>query len=164
MSRPARRRGGRGARGARGFTMVELIMVMVLIGVLAAIGVPRLVGDNTFAAATFGDEVASALRGAQKTAVARRRLVCASVGGSAVTLRLAQQPGAAGCDIALDADGAATTASGVTASSHTLFFQPSGLITASANGRDTVRGAVLIRLDGVERRRIVFEGSTGYVQ
>ena len=149
---------------ARGFTMVELIMVMVLIGVLAAIGVPKLVGDNSFAAATFGDEVASALRSAQKTAVARRRLVCATVGGSSVTLRLAAAPGAAECSIALDGMGAGTTASGVTATSHTLFFQPNGLITAGATGRETVRGAVLIQLDGEERRRIAFEGSTGHVQ
>lgn len=149
---------------ARGFTMVELIMVMVLIGVLAAIGVPKLVGDNSFAAATFGDEVASALRSAQKTAVARRRLVCATVGASSVTLQLADAPGAAGCSIALDGMGASTTASGVTATSHSLFFQPNGLITAGASGRETVRGAVLIRLDGEERRRIAFEGSTGYVQ
>ncbi len=151
-------------RTEHGFTMVELVMVMVLIGVLAAIGVPKLVGDNGYAAATFGDEVASSLRSAQKTAVARRRLVCASVGGGAVTLRQAEKPGAAACGIALDAIGAATTASGVTATSHTLYFQPNGLITASATGRDTVRGAVVIHLDGEERRRIVFEGSTGYVQ
>lgn len=151
-------------RTSHGFTLVELIMVMVLIGVLAAIGVPQLVGDNSLAAATFSDEVASSLRSAQKTAVARRRLVCASVGGSAVTLQLAASPGAAGCDIALDALGATATAGGVTASSHTLYFQPSGLITASATGRDTVRGAVVIRLDGEERRRIAFEGSTGHVQ
>ena len=149
---------------SHGFTMVELIMVMVLIGVLAAIGVPKLVGDNSHAAAAFGDEVAGSLRSAQKTAVAHRRLVCASVGGSAVTLRLAESPGAAGCGIALDAMGAATTAKGVTASSHAFYFQPNGLITASATGRDTVRGAVVIRLDGEERRRIAFEGSTGYVQ
>ena len=144
--------------------MVELVMVMVLIGVLVAIGVPRLIGDNSFAAATFGDEVASALRGAQKTAVARRRLVCATVDASSVTLQLAEKPAAAGCGIALDGEGASTTATGVTATSHTLYFQPNGLITAGATGQETVRGAVVIRLDGAERRRIVFEGSTGYVQ
>lgn len=151
-------------RGARGFTMVELIMVMVLVGVLAAIGVPKLMGDNSFAAATFGDDVASALRSAQKTAVARRRLVCASVGGNAVTLKLAEAPGAAGCGIALDSEGAATMAAGVTVSSHTLYFQPNGLITSSANGRQATRGSIVVSLDGKPWRSIVFEGSTGYVQ
>lgn len=139
-------------------------MVMVLIGVLAAIGVPKLVGDNSFAAATFGDEVASSLRGAQKTAVARRRLVCATVDASSVTLQMADRPGAASCSIALDGLGAATTVPGVTTTNHTLYFQPNGLITSNPAGRDTVRGAVLVRLDGEERRRIAFEGSTGYVQ
>lgn len=151
-------------KGARGFTMVELVMVMVLIGVLAAIGLPKLMGDNSFAAATFGDEVASALRTAQKTAVARRRLVCASVGETAVTLKLANAPGAADCSIALDDSSYATRAPGVTASTHILYFQPNGLITSSALGRETVRGAVTIHLDGNPRRSIVFEGSTGHVQ
>ena len=151
------------ARQARGFTMVELVMVMVLIGVLAAIGVPKLMGDNSFAAATFGDDVVSALRTAQKTAVARRRLVCATVGSTAVTLRLADAPAATACSIALG-DSYATGAGGVTASAHTLYFQPNGLITSDTAGRNTVRGSVVISLDGNVRRSIVFEGSTGYVQ
>jgi MSHA pilin protein MshC len=143
--------------------MVELVMVMVLIGILAAIGVPRLMGDNSFAAAAFGDEVASALRTAQKTAVSHRRLVCASVGSTAVTLSMAELPGATARGIALEG-GYATSASGVSASIHTLYFQPNGLITASAAGRATTRGSVTISLDGKPRRSIRFEGSTGYVQ
>jgi MSHA pilin protein MshC len=143
--------------------MVELVMVMVLIGVLAAVGVPRLMGDNGFAAAAFGDEVASALRTAQKTAVSHRRLVCASVGSTAVTLTMAELPNAATCSIALGGS-YTTSATGVTASTHTLYFQPDGLITAGATGRAAARGAVTISLDGAARRSIRFEGSTGYVQ
>lgn len=150
-------------RQARGFTIVELVMVMVLIGVLAAIGVPRLMGDNSFAAATFGDEVVSALRTAQKTAVARRRLVCASVDSTSVSLSMATAPGATACNLALG-DSYATTAPGVTASTHTLFFQPNGLITAGATGRATTSGTVTISLHGNTRRSIAFEGSTGHVQ
>jgi MSHA pilin protein MshC len=148
---------------AGGFTMVELVLVMVLIGVLAAIGVPRLMGDNSFAAATFGDEVASALRSAQKTAVARRRVVCANVGVTSVTLTMARQWGDA-CSIALADKDANTTAGGVTVSTHTMYFQPNGLITSDAAGRNSMRGSVVIRLDGNERRSIAFEGSTGHVQ
>lgn len=150
-------------KAERGFTMVELIMVMVLIGVVAAIGVPKLMGDNSFAAATFGDEVVSALRTAQKTAVARRRLVCVNVAATAVTLRQARQPNEGACSIDLG-DSYTTSASGVAASSHTLYFQPNGLITSDTAGRNTVRGNVVVSLDNNPRRSIVFEGSTGYVQ
>jgi len=151
-----------GLRSARGFTMVELVTVMVLIGVLAAIGVPRLIGDNGFAAATFGDEVASALRSAQKTAMARRRLACAVTGGQAVNLGLASAPRAAGCDITLGA--ASTGAAGVAVSSHTMYFQPNGAITSDAAGRNPLRGSIVISLHGQARRSIAFEGSTGHVQ
>jgi MSHA pilin protein MshC len=146
--------------------MVELVLVMVLIGVLAAIGVPKLIGDNTMDAAAFGDEVVSALRTAQKTAVARRRLVCATVDRTSVTLGMATLPRAAGCDIQLLDDTWKTSASGVTATTTTptMHFQPNGLITLDAAGREPMRGTVLIRLDGNTRRTIEFEGSTGYVQ
>jgi MSHA pilin protein MshC len=147
-----------------GFTMVELIVVMVLVGILAAIGVPRLMGENGVAAAAFGDEVVSALRTAQKSAVAKRRLVCASVGGSAATLRIAAQAGAAGCDTDLDTSSFTTTAGGVAASTHALFFQPNGTITSDAAGTQQVRGNVAIQLNGRTVRSIAFEGSTGHVQ
>ncbi|MCC2954695.1 type II secretion system GspH family protein [Massilia sp. IC2-477] len=150
-------------KAARGFTMVELVMVMVLIGVVAAIGVPKLMGENSFAAAAFGDEVVSALRTAQKTAVARRRLVCVDVAATAVTLTQAREPNEGACPIALG-DSYATDAGGVAASTHTLFFQPNGLITSDTAGRNPVRGNVVVSLNGNARRTIVFEGSTGYVQ
>ena len=53
---------------AAGFTMVELVVVMILIGVLAAIGIPRLMGDKNMEGAVFGDQVVSGLRRAQKIA------------------------------------------------------------------------------------------------
>ena len=34
-------------RRAAGFTIVELVVVMVIIGALAALGIPRLVGDKS---------------------------------------------------------------------------------------------------------------------
>ena len=153
---------------AGGFTMVELVLVMVLIGVIAAIGVPRLMGDNTMAAAAFGDEVVSALRTAQKSASARRRLVCATVGGTEVTLRMARGPGSTDCSVPLNAENYYTSASGVTATAtpSILFFQPNGMITSDTAGRTPVNGTVLIRLGtgtGASRT-IQFEGTTGYVQ
>lgn len=151
-------------RRAAGFTIVELVVVMILIGVIAAIGVPRLMGDNAVAAAAFGDDVVSALRTAQKSAVAKRRLVCATVDATAVTLRVAAQAGAGACDTDLPGEPYATGAGGVSASTHTLFFQPNGTITTDAAGGTLASGQVAIRLNGNAQRTIGFEGSTGHVQ
>ena len=144
--------------------MVELVVVMVLIGVIAAIGVPRLMGDNSMDAAAFGDEVVSALRTAQKSAAAKRRVVCATVGSTAVTLTMSPAIVAPVCTTALNAETYATSASGVTATQHTLFFQPNGTITQDLAGTVPASGTVQIRLDAVTRRSIRYEGSTGYVQ
>ena len=146
--------------------MVELVLVIVLIGVIAAIGVPRLMGDNTMAAAAFGDEVVSALRTAQKSASARRRLVCATVGGSAVTLTMRPDNAQLNCTVPLNAENYYTSATGVTvtATTPTLYFQPNGMITSDVAGRTPVSGMALIRLGGSTSRTIEFTGTTGYVQ
>jgi len=60
----------------RGFTLVELVMTLVVIGVLAAVAAPRFFGNNVFQSRGFADQVQAALRYAQKTAIAQRRNVC----------------------------------------------------------------------------------------
>jgi MSHA pilin protein MshC len=154
--------------------MVELVVVMVLIGVLAAIGVPRLMGDNSMAAAAYGDEVVSALRTAQKSAAAKRRVVCATVGETAVTLRIAPDvitPTTANpaCTVALNGETYATSAGNVTAnpgpgSLRTLFFQPNGTITTDIAGSAPASGTFQIQLGTATSRSIRFEGTTGHVQ
>ncbi len=61
---------------SRGFTLVELVMVIVIMGVLAVFAAPRIFSNTDFYARGFHDETLALLRYAQKTAVAQRRMVC----------------------------------------------------------------------------------------
>src|SRR5450759_4081551 len=60
----------------RGFTLIELIMVMVMLGVLAVFAAPRIFNSGDFYARGFHDETLALLRYAQKSAIAQRRTVC----------------------------------------------------------------------------------------
>lgn len=72
----------------RGFTLIELIMVIVMLGVLAVFAAPRLLNTDDFNARGFHDETMSLLRYAQKTAIAQRRTVCVALNDTGVTLRI----------------------------------------------------------------------------
>ncbi|MGF6271694.1 MSHA pilin protein MshC [Massilia sp. UYP11] len=155
-------------RRQAGFTMVELVTVMVLVGVLAAIGIPRLMGGNSINAVVFGDQVASALRTAQKSAVAKRRIVCVTTFERRIELRISTAGGAAACNLQLDGAGDGTFDStddkiSMNNPQPALFFRPDGTIAATAGGAPLEGFDVTVSDASGVRRTIHVDGRTGLV-
>ncbi len=79
----------------KGFTLVELIAVLVIAGVLAAVAAPRFIGNDAFAARGAYGTMLSALRLAQKTAIAQRSNVAVNIDTATRVVCLGY--GTAGC-------------------------------------------------------------------
>lgn len=151
----------------RGFTLVELVTVLILIGILAVVALPNLDFARDVGATAFRERVVVALRHAQKSAVARRRMVCATVTPGALTLTSAAAFGAGGCANAMPGpDGANPAASSPSATvvlaaipAGPLFFQPSGTVTTDAAGMNVVNFALAV----TGQAPITVTGATGHV-
>lgn len=86
-------------RHSAGFTLVELVVTLIIIGILGAFVAPRFFGTHGFEERGFHDETLSALRFAQKAAIAQRRLVCVEFpDNKTVRLRVATANPAAVCN------------------------------------------------------------------
>lgn len=159
-----------GLRSAHGFTLIELIAVIIILGVLAIVAVPRIVDNSVFRSAAFHDEVAAALRYAQKSAVAHRRLVCASFTATTVTLTMATTNGATACgattldapdgDTAFARSGDPARVTVSVAPVEPIYFQPSGTVTADGAGTAPTDFTVTV----TDAPAISLVGATGYVR
>jgi MSHA pilin protein MshC len=144
-------------RPPRGFTTTELVATIVVIGVLAALAVPRLIGRDGFDSRGFYDKSVAVVRLAQKTAVAWRRdvFVC-------VTLTQVRAGTAAGCATALTnpvggGEASETAPDGVTLNTVTFSFDRLGRPSSAATITFTSTIA------GDPARQITVAAETGYV-
>jgi MSHA pilin protein MshC len=140
--------------------MVELILVMVIAGVLAAVAVPRMVGRNSFDTRGFADQLAATVRFAQKLAIAQRRDVSVHLTANAATLCYSAL---APCAAASQAPGpggekpyAVTAPGGVT-------IAPVTVLTFDRGGRPDTAAQLDIQVNGAGTHHVFVEQETGYV-
>jgi MSHA pilin protein MshC len=143
-------------RSAQGFTLTELVVVLVIAGILAAVAIPMF-NQPTLDEAWFHEQARATVRYAQRIAVAQRRCVFVSV--APPDLRLFY--GDAGCaitatpvvDLARGASVQVTAPAGVSLSAAPNPFRFNGLGQPSA--------AALVT---VGTRSVTINAETGYVQ
>lgn len=124
-----------------GFTMVELVVVVMLVGVLAAVAVPKMAAVMGARDDAWRDGLLDALRYAQKSAVSHRRLVCATVSNTQVTLQIATTNPASLCDASLTGPSASNVFASSGTSAMTTTVSASGVIYFQPDGRATSDGA-----------------------
>ena len=71
-----------------GFTLIEMVMTMIIIGVLAVFVIPNMGSIKTFEDVAYQDKVRSALQFARASAVAQRRKVCVQLANHDLALSI----------------------------------------------------------------------------
>ena len=147
--------------------MVELVAVLLLVGVLAAVALPRLDGALALRSAAWRDQLKAGLLQARTLAQGHRRLVCANLLIGELRLTQASANPASSCNTVLTgADGDARWAfdgNNITLTQSptgTLYFQPDGRITSDGAGSSPLNATVA--LTGETTLQLV--GSTGHVR
>lgn len=147
-----------------GFTFVELVAVLVIGGILAAVIIPKLNAGTGFDERGFRDRVVAGLRFAQKSAIASRRTVCASFSASPAqaAFRISSANGAVNCATGSVLAGPDGNPLVVTAPNNLSFTALPADVVFDASGRPAA--AASINVTGLPSTlAITVEAETGYV-
>ncbi len=150
------------------YTIVELVTVLVIVGLLAAVSLPRFFSSNVFTTAGFANEVRAGLRHAQSVAIASGCDVRVSLTISSLTLQ--RWVGGASCSdhagtlttLTRFEGGAFTAAvpSGLSPTPFSLYFDMLGKPWDAGSG--TALGSALAIAIGTET--VTVNPETGLVQ
>ncbi|MCA1924677.1 MAG: prepilin-type N-terminal cleavage/methylation domain-containing protein [Thiobacillus sp.] len=153
----------------RGFTMVELVLVLIVVGVIAAVAAPRMVDRSAFQTHGGAAEIRAALRYAQKLAMAKNREVCVTTNPTGLALRF-EDPPAAGSTCTRDVVrvGGNPPPTPPAVATYTVTLPAGiGLVSSQANfsfdpqGRPVPNAAVSLTVGG--SAPVTVEAETGYV-
>ncbi|TAM43938.1 MAG: MSHA biogenesis protein MshC [Gammaproteobacteria bacterium] len=183
MERLPRRGPRAGDRAISAFTIVELVIIILVIGILSVVALPRFFTTSDFEARGYYDTVMNTLRYAQRTAIARRDVVYVKLDTSTgqVSLCFANHATVAcSSDVpkptgeipyTLDAPRDVTLALSPVPSNNTLFFDALGRPFASNDSVPSDTGSVssfstmtVTITGGGQTRAFTVERESGYVR
>ena len=155
----------------RGFTLVELVLTIVLLGIFAAVGLPKFFDQSVFDERYFHDDLLSAARYAQRLATGSGCAVRLSVSGSGFSLdqdancSLSSPSYSVSVNRPLDSEPFSNTdvPSSITTfiSSKAIYhYLPEGRVVDSSG---VSVGNATVFLSGTSSRIIYIVGATGYV-
>ncbi|HWA36930.1 MAG TPA: GspH/FimT family pseudopilin [Burkholderiales bacterium] len=140
---------------ARGFSLLELVVVIVIAAILAALAIPRFT-DSESRTGWYHEQVKAGIRYAQRQAVAQRRPVFVDVASSQITLCYSLSAGT--CDAGARLQQLASGQPYVLEAPDGVTLAPTGVFSFDALGQSGGYGLA------VGGRAITVNAGTGYVE
>lgn len=156
-----------------GFTLIELIVVMLLLGIVSVFVLPRVLTSGDIDPFGFHNETLAYLRYAQKTAIAQRRTICVGFTVSSMTLNMSSTAATLNCSASGTLIGPKGESGTVTLNARTgVTFNSSSMPTAfyfdalgqpiTVAGTGAAQATQTFQIAGVPKT-ITIEATTGYV-